>query len=416
MADTTVDDEDTNPTEAPININLEQPTVPVDAVDDEGNPITYEQPIEEYFGGQAVQPGLPPGTTQTAAHVVPDEGVVDPETGEVITPSTEFIDPALAEVDDIADTTAVTGTAAQTSDPDLTDLLDITATTYDAFEAEFAEGEVTSEMLLRYQLEKYVGDIEAGNAPWADAAIRAANEIMLKRGLGASSMAGAAISTAMLEAATPLAQFDASVYGQMELQNLRNRHETLLSNQSAVNASRQFNAKSQGDVDKFVADLRDRVLRFNAEQMNAMETFNVDQTNSVKMFYDKIANETERFEVSNSLAIAQSNAEWRRSLNLANTSADNAAIQQNVENRFNLAQTALNNLWQQARDVFHWANTSSENARDRAFQIILNQTARDDFLSDLEEADSRALSSNLGNLAFGLVAKIGESWIDTWFT
>ena len=279
-----------------------------------------------------------------------------------------------------------------------------------------SEGEVTSEMLLRYQLEKYVGDIEAGNAPWADAAIRAANEIMLKRGLGASSMAGAAISTAMLEAATPLAQFDASVYGQMELQNLRNRHETLLSNQSAVNASRQFNAKSQGDVDKFVADLRDRVLRFNAEQMNAMETFNVDQTNSVKMFYDKIANETERFEVSNSLAIAQSNAEWRRSLNLANTSADNAAIQQNVENRFNLAQTALNNLWQQARDVFHWANTSSENARDRAFQIILNQTARDDFLSDLEEADSRALSSNLGNLAFGLVAKIGESWIDTWFT
>jgi hypothetical protein len=71
-------------------------------------------------------------------------------------------------------------------------------------------------------------------------------------------------------------------------------------------------------------------------------------------------------------------------------------------------------LWQQARDLYHWANTASENARDRAFQIILNSTARDEFLSDLETAESMALAQNLGDLAFGLIAKIGESWIDTW--
>jgi hypothetical protein len=201
----------------------------------------------------------------------------------------------------------------------------------------------------------------------------------------------------------------------MELQNLRNRHETLLSNQSAINASRQFNAKTEAELDQFVAGLRDRVLRFNAEQLNNMETFNVDQTNSVKMFYDKLESEIDRFEVSNILAIAQSNAEWRRSLNMANTAAENAAIAQNVENRFNISQTALNNLWQQARDVFHWANTASENARDRAFQIILNQTSRDQFLEDLETAESMALAQNLGNLAFGLVGKIGENWIDSWW-
>ena len=393
--------ENTDPTESPININFEQPTVPVDAVDDEGNPTVYEQPIEEYFGDQAVQPGLPPGTTQTAAHIESS-----PE---------EYIDPALAEVSDIDNTAAQQGTAAQTTDADLAELLDFEASVYDAFEAEFAQGEVKPEMLLRHQLELYMGDIDAGNAPWADAAIRKANELMLKRGLGASSMAGAAIATAMLEAATPLAQFDASVFGQMELQNLRNRHETILSNASAQNASRQFNAKTQGELDQFVAGLRDRVLRFNVEQANAMETFNTDQTNSVKMFYDKLENETEKFETQNALAIAQSNAEWRRSLNMANTAADNAAIQQNVENRFNISQTALNNLWQQVRDIFHWANTSSENARDRAFQIILNQTSRDQFLTDLDDADNRALSENLGNLAFGLIGKIGSNWIDSWF-
>ena len=420
MADTSADDttvpENTEPTDAPININLEQPTVPVDAVDpDTGETTTYEQPIEEYYGSQAVQPGLPPGTIQTYAEIVPDEGVVDPETGEVITPSTEFIDPALAEVDEITDTTAAEGIAAQVGDTELTELLDITASTYEAFEVEAAQGEVTPTMLLRHQLSLYMGDVEAGNAPWADAAIRKANEIMLKRGLAASSMAGAAIATAILEAATPLAQFDASVFGQMELQNLRNRHETLLSNQSAINASRNFNAKTQAELDQFVAGLRDRILRFNAEQLNSMETFNVDQTNSVKMFYDKLESEIDRFEVQNALAIAQSNAEWRRSLNMANTAAENAAIAQNVENRFNISQTALNNLWQQARDVFHWANTASENARDRAFQIILNQTSRDQFLEDLETAESMALAQNLGNLAFGLVGKIGENWIDSWW-
>ena len=400
-ANPTVPENPEDPTQQPININYEQPTIPVDAVDAEGNQVVYEQPIEEYYGSQAVQPGLPPGTTQVAANI---ESA--PE---------EFIDPNLAEVDEIDAAAATVGQAAQTTDPDLTDLLDISDSTYAAFEADFAQGEVRPEMLLRHHLEEYMGDIEVGNAPWADAAIRRANELMLKRGVGASSMAGAAIATAMLEAATPLAQFDASVFGQMELQNLRNRHETLLSNASAKNVALQFNAKTQGELDRFVADLRDRVLRFNVEQANAMETFNTDQTNSVRMFYAKLENETDRFEIQHALAIAQSNAEWRRSLNLANTAAENAAIQQNVENRFNLAQTALNNLWQQARDTFHWANTSAENARDRAFQIILNQTARNQFLQDLDIADSRALSENLGDLVFGLIGDIGKGWVQSLF-
>jgi hypothetical protein len=414
MADTTVP-ENTDPTKASININYDQPTVPVDAVDsDTGEATTYEQPIEEYYGSQATQPGLPSGTTQTYAEIEPDEGVVDPETGEVTTPSTEFIDPTLAEVDEISDTSIAKGVAEQIKDPELAELLEITNSTYEAFEIEAAQGEVTPQMLLRHQLSLYMADLEAGNASWADAAIRKANEIMLKRGLVASSMAGAAIATAILEAAVPLAEFDAAVFGEMELQNLRNRHDTLLSNQSAKNASLQFNAQTQGELDQFVAGLRDRVLRFNAEQLNSMETFNVDQTNSVKMFYDKLESEIDRFEVQNILAIAQSNVEWRRSLNMANTTAENAAIAVNVENRFNISQTALNNLWQQARDVFHWANTASENARDRAFQIILNSTARDEFLSDLETAESMALAQNLGDLAFGLIEIMGKGWIETW--
>lgn len=410
------------PTESPINISYDQPTVPTTreapgAYDNDdstgwtdssipegtlpGAEYTYEQPMEEYYGDQATQPGMAPGTEQTSIDIE-----AAPE---------EFIDPELSNIDDIEDTTATTGTAVTTTDPDLTDLLDISDSTYAAFEAEAAQGEVKPEMLLRHQLEKYMQDIDDDNAPWADAAIREANALMAKRGMGASSMAGAAISTAMLEAAVPLAQFDATTFTTVELQNLRNRHETLLSNASSENAARQFNAQSKTEIDKFAAELRDRVFRFNAEQLNAMETFNTDQTNSVKMFYDKMSNETDKFQTQNELAIAQSNAEWRRSLNMANTAADNAAMQQNVQNRFNVSQTALNNLWQQSRDVFHWANTSAENARDRAFQVILNTTARNEFMQDLELADEKALSEGLGNLAFGLIGKLGSGWIDSWF-
>ena len=428
------------------------PTIPT-GTDDEGNAI--ETDIESYMGQQTQQPGLPAGTTQVYTPIKEDPA--------------EFIDPDLAEVPDTpgqytfntgqeetlknafppfetqnegdaqqqanwqaqwesAQTAldqfytneqaketaaaesiqAAQGVGITVTDNQLAELLDIDATTYEAMAAEGIQGTVTPESTLRYQLGELMDDIDAGNAAWADAAMRKADSIMLRRGLGASSMAGAAISQAILEAAIPIAQFDATVYGAMDLQNLRNRQEAMLSTTAAENASRQFNAKTQNEVDQFMAGLRNAVLKLNVEQLNAMEKVNVEQENATRMFYNNMQNETEKFEAQNALIIAQSNAEWRRTLNLANTAGENAAMQTNVANRFNISQQAMANLWQQSRDLFNWAMTTAESDRDRAFQLMYHNMEREDFLADVSREERQALANNLTRIAMGIVK--GETW------
>jgi|2_EtaG_2_1085320.scaffolds.fasta_scaffold00399_23 hypothetical protein len=425
------------------------PTIPT-GTDDDGNAI--ETDIESYMGQQTQQPGLPAGTTQvyTPVEDAPEE-YIDPALADVPdvpgqytfpneqeTALKEAFPPALPfdasseqqnnwqaqwdaaqanldqfYTDEQAKETAAAesiqaaqGVGITVTDNQLAELLDIDATTYEAMAAEGIQGTVTPESTLRYQLGELMDDIDAGNATWADAAMRKADSIMLRRGLGASSMAGAAISQAILEAAIPIAQFDATVYGAMDLQNLRNRQEAMLSTTAAENASRQFNAKTQNEVDQFMAGLRNAVLKLNVEQLNAMEKVNVEQENATRMFYNNMQNETEKFEAQNALIIAQSNAEWRRTLNLANTAGENAAMQTNTANRFNISQQAMANLWQQQRDLFNWAMTTAESDRDRAFQIMYHNLEREDFLQDLSREQRAALSNKLARLAMGIIDDI----------
>jgi hypothetical protein len=278
-------------------------------------------------------------------------------------------------------------------------------------QASEVQGEVTAASLMRTQMANLMDDVEQGSAPWADGAIRMANNAMIKRGLGASSVAGAAISQAVLEAAMPIAQFDASVYGAMNLQNARMRQETMLSNTAAQNAALQFNATSEGELDKFMATLRDRVVRFNVEQGNEMSRFNSEQTNSVNQFYDKMSNETDKFLSQNKMLIAQSNVEWRRGLNLANTAALNAGLQRDAQNRFNISQQANADLWQRARDVFHWANTVSENQADRANNLAMYTIQRSDFLQDVDNEQRNEFFGLVGSVAADIITDFARKKI-----
>jgi hypothetical protein len=67
-----------------------------------------------------------------------------------------------------------------------------------------------------------------GQTPaWASGAIRAANAAMASRGVGGSSMAGAAIFQAAMESALPIASQDAQAFAQMGMQNLNNRQQAI---------------------------------------------------------------------------------------------------------------------------------------------------------------------------------------------
>lgn len=368
--------------------------------------INYEDPtiggqtLEEFAAQQVQQPGLMPGTEQTTIDI-------QEQPGEILSDTvTDVTSPTVKQ--------ATFQPTATVSDTNLANILNITAQDVEAYTPEGAQGTVTPESLMRNQMAELMGDVESDNAPWADAAMRKANEVMLARGVGASTMAGAAISQAILEAAMPIAQFDAQTYGQMNLQNLRNRQEALMAAASAENAARQFNAQNDTEVNKFMADLRDRVYRFNSEQMNQMERFKVDQENSVNMFYDKMQNETDKFMAENKTLIARSNVEWRRAINTANTAAQNAALQQNVQNRFNMSQQQLSELWQRTRDVFDWANKVAENSKDRAYNLTMYSMKRDDFLRDVEAQQKTDFWKSLGGLAADIIGDASKNVLDNW--
>ena|SRR3990167_1127267 len=286
--------------------------------------------------------------------------------------------------------------------PEQITALGIDPATMTAAQGTAQQGIVTPESTVRGQMELLMDDVDQGNAPWADAAIRKANAAMQARGLGQSSMAGAAIAQSIIESALPIAQLDAATYGTINLTNLRNRQEAMLTNTAAENAARQLNTQNINDVNKFMSSLKNDILKFNVDQKNAMDKFNVEQDTSVKQFFVQMQDAAEKFNAQNAMLIATSNAEWRRSINTANTAGINATNMVNTQNLFNISQQSLANLWQRSRDVFNWANMTAENEKDRAFQIAQYTTQHADYMSDLSKAERNDLASSIGNLMWNV--------------
>ena len=70
-------------------------------------------------------------------------------------------------------------------------------------------------------------------------------------------------------------------------------------------------------------------------------------------------------------AINQSNAQWRRQVNTANTALKNETNRINVQNKYNATQTAMNQLWQMYRDNATFNFTAAESSKQRAHETML---------------------------------------------
>jgi hypothetical protein len=289
------------------------------------------------------------------------------------------------------------------------------AATYTADQRMAVQGQVDPRGLIRTQLEYLMDDVKNNDAPWADGAIRAASEAMQKRGLGQSSMAGAAIAQSILEAAVPIAAFDAERFSEVNLQNIRMRHEQLLTNQAAENAARQFNAQSQTEINKFMAGLTTEVLKFNSDMKNRMEQFNVDQANQIKLARDQADLSHRQWIAENNFQVQKANVEWRRYQNTSDTAGQNAVNMQNVMNRFNVSQQAVADLWQRTRDVFDWVNVSNQQEADRSQALALYTLQRTDYLQDRDYGEVAELARGIGSLGFKFAEDVGSAFIDDWF-
>ena len=191
---------------------------------------------------------------------------------------------------------------------------------------------------------------------------------------------------------------------QMDLSNLNNQQQSnvltaqlnqqsMLSNQSAVNASLQFNATNEQQTNQFMTSLKSQVDQFNNSQINASKQFNATAKNAaearrlqsigenrrlnaqlttqVSQFNSAQNFAREQFNSKNSLLIAQSNVEWRRKINTANTAAINAVNQQNTQNAYGLTLAANNFLWQELRDEADFAFKRWDNDEQRKTSLLV---------------------------------------------
>ena len=177
---------------------------------------------------------------------------------------------------------------------------------------------------------------------------------------------------------------NAQTFLQMDMTNLNNLQQTemfkaqsviqsIFTDQSAENASKQFNASSENQTKQFMSNMRTQVNQFNASQSNAMSQFNVSETNAMAKFNTDMRNQRDQFNSKNQLVIAQANAQWRQNVATTNTTAQNVANAEaaKVSNAFTAS--TLDQIWQRERDMMSMAWKSSESAGDRANNIVLSQ-------------------------------------------
>jgi hypothetical protein len=371
---------------------------------------------------------------------IPDAGQVSAI--ERITPSiTQAQDAQIAPRDDYVDMTGVEGAVSpEAMAVAQTETLDPKAT-------------------VQYQLGELMSSIEEGKPlpAWASPAVRKVSAVMQARGMGASSMAAAAMTQAVMESGINIAVQDANKYATIQLQNLNNKQKTALQNaltvagmdranlsarlQGAVtnaqslltvdvknldaaqktntinfnaltqglfkdaaeeNARQQFNAKNQMQVDNFFAELEAQVETANKNRVSAMAQYNAGEANSVAQFNSSLRDSRDKFNSNMQFAIDQSNVNWRRQVNTANTAVQNETNRINAQNLYNASQNALNNLWQKYRDNASWNFQKSESFLQRQHEVGI---------MGMEFANSQQIYSQKqkDNLATGV-----GNWIAQW--
>ena len=297
-------------------------------------------------------------------------------------------------------------------------------------------GAITSDATVKGQLadlqQEVTTALASGNPMpvWARGAAKATEAAMANRGMSASSMAAQALAEGIMNAAIPIAAKDADTYKQMifqnlsnnqqaaitnaqayltmDMSNLSNRQQTnltnintrqafLLSDQAAANASYQFNATNQNQVNQFYDKLSTQISDQNAARVDAMSKFSEAEKNKVTAL-----------NAQNTIAINEANAKREATINQYNstlennTAAVNAFNQTNAQNLLNISNWALSSAWQQWRDEASWINTSSENDKNRNHNLAMAALERSTALDLQDQASKDSLYELIGRFGFML--------------
>ena len=204
-----------------------------------------------------------------------------------------------------------------------------------------AQGTVDPAQTIQGQMNQLMEQFKNGTPVWAAGAMRAANSAMASRGLAGSSMAGAAIVQATMEAAIPIAAQDAQFYQQVGMQNLSNRQQVSLANAAAQqnitlqNLSNSQQAALQNSTNSFALQSQNltnqqAVVLSNAQMKAALQNKTLDIKTQTALTNAAKYTEMNRVNISN------------EQQSLLQASAEN--LQVDMANLSNSQQTALSNL------------------------------------------------------------------------
>ena len=199
------------------------------------------------------------------------------------------------------------------------------------------------------------------------------------------------------------------------------QQQSMLTDTAADNARRQFNATSENQRDQFMMQLQSQFELSNQAQTNNMRQFNATAENAaqarnsanelaanslmaqlntdVSKFNAEKEFQKNQLNTQQATVIAQSNVEWRRKSNTADTAAFNAVNQQNAMNAFNLTASANNFLWQELRDEAAFDVQRWDNDQQRKASMLIAALGNDQGVNKKDHWDNNI--TGLANLFEG---------------
>lgn len=248
-----------------------------------------------------------------------------------------------------------------------------------------------------------------------------------------NATAMATLDMANLDKNIKLAAQNAQAFLQMDMTNLsneqqsnvlkaQNQQQVLLSDTAAENAALQFNAANEQQTQQFMASLGVQVEQYNSSSNAAREQFNataqdraaaIDAGNElqaaslqaqldtdVAKFNEQQDFQRDQWNASNAQAVEQSNVQWRRQANLADTAAQNSANQQNAQIAYNLTSQEQTQLWQQLRDEAAYIRQNFENEQQRKAQMLATAIGNEKVFKSDDRTKVSAMLNTL-NTAIG---------------
>ena len=128
-----------------------------------------------------------------------------------------------------------------------------------------------------------VRSIIAQDSPLMQQATSRANQFMNSRGLINSSMAAGSAQDAVISAAVPIANADATAYRGVNQQNMDTRNKFAIANADTLNKGQEFNATTANTLNLEQARMATNINQANTQAQNSVIINQLDTANKIQL-------------------------------------------------------------------------------------------------------------------------------------